>query len=363
MKILIDINHPAHVHYFRNLAKELNSKGHKVIWTIKDIKVVKDLLDAYGYEYIVFPKKPDGLLKKAIKQIEYNYKLFKICRKEKIDIALGFSVSIAHISMFSKFKSLIFDDDDDAIQPLVTKFVHPFANSLLSPESLIGKRARKDTVFYPGFHELAYLHPKRFSPDIKVLEELGLTVNDKFFILRFNAFKAHHDVGVNVLTLELKLKMVEMLKPHGKIFITTEREIEQELRQYQLKLSPEKIHSLMYYATIFMGDSQTMTSEAAVLGVPSIRCNAFVGLIATLEEEEHKYGLTYGFKPENFEDMEIKLIELLNIKDLKAEWQKRRMQLLNDKIDVTSFWLWFIEGYPESKHVIQNNPQFWAKFK
>ena len=39
MRILIR-GHPAHVHYFRNLAKELQLKGH-TIWTVKDIVVAK----------------------------------------------------------------------------------------------------------------------------------------------------------------------------------------------------------------------------------------------------------------------------------------------------------------------------------
>jgi predicted glycosyltransferase len=363
MNILIDINHPAHIHYFRNVARELTLKGHKVIWTIKDSELIKNLLDSYGYTYTILPKKQDGLLLKGLKQIEYNYKLFKICRREKIEIAIGTSVSIAQVSLFSGFKSLIFDDDDDAVQPLVTKFVHPFADCLLSPESLINKRKRKDTVFYPGYHELAYLHPKRFVPNSHVLNELNLTEKDTFFIFRFNAFKAHHDIGVAGLKLEQKLKLIENLKPYGKIFITTERNIEPELKEYQLTVSPEKIHSLMYYATLFLGDSQTMTSEAAVLGVPSLRCNSLAGEIAYLEEEENRYGLTYAFKPQNFSVMEAKLKELLTYNDIKSEWKKRQQKMLEDKIDVTSFWVWFIEKYPASKKEVKNTPDFWAKFK
>lgn len=363
MKILIDIGHPAHVHYFKNTANELINNGHQVIWSTKDIQSVKDLLDVYGYNYYTFPKKPDGLIQKIIKQIGYNYKLFKICKKENIDIAIGFSVAITHMSKISSFKSILFDDDDDSIQPLVTKFVHPFADSLLSPDALIGKRKQKGSIFYPGYHELAYLHPKRFKPDINVLNEIGIKQNEPFFILRFNAFKAHHDVGEIGLSLNLKLKMIEILKPYGKIFITTERDIEPELKEFQLKIKPEKIHSLMYYSTLFMGDSQTMTSEAAVLGVPSIRCNAFAGLLATLEEEEKKYGLTFAYLPKDFDLLTHKLTELLNTPNLKEEWQKKKDKLLSDKIDVTSFWVWFIENYPSSISKIETNEVFWSKFK
>ena len=363
MNILIDIGHPAHVHYYRNLAKELETKGHKVVWTVKEIAVAKRLLDFYGFVYTVFPPKKDGLIGKVLRQIQYDALLWKICRREKIDIAIGTSVSIAHVSRISKVKSIVFDDDDDNVQPLVTRFVNPYADVLLSPEALRGKRKRTDTLYYPGFHELAYLHPKRFIPDPEVLREAGLKVGERFFIMRFNVFKAHHDVGIQGLTLTQKLKLVEMLKSHGKIFITTERNIEPELMEYRLPVAPEKIHSLMAFSSIFLGDSQTMTSEAAVLGIPSLRCNTFAGRIAYLEEEEHRYGLTYAFLPSDFDKMLIKLNELLSTPKLQEIWQQKRQKMLDEKIDVTAFWVWFIENYPESRKQVVNNEEFWRKFR
>lgn len=176
--------------------------------------------------------------------------------------------------------------------------------------------------------------------------------------MRFNVFKAHHDIGIKGLSLEQKLKLVSMLKPLGKIFITTEREIETELSEYQMKISPEKAHSLLAYATLLIGDSQTMTSEAAVLGVPSLRCNSFARRISYLEEEEKKYGLTYSFLPEEFNKFKIKLTQLLEMSDLREEWQKRRNIMLKDKIDVTGFMVWFVENYPLSIEILKKNPDF-----
>ncbi len=363
MNILIDIGHPAHVHYYRNLANELLQKGHKVVFTVKEIEVAKKLLEHYGISYTVFPAKKDGLIEKALRQILYNWKLWRICILERIDIAIGTSISVAHVSKISSFKSIIFDDDDDEVQPLVTRYVNPFADTLLSPEALKGKRKRVDTIYYPGYHELAYLHPRRFQPDSKVLQEAGVMEGEPFFILRFNVFKAHHDVGISGLTLQQKLELIEVLKPHGRIFITTEREIEPELKEYQLPVSPEKVHSLMAFASIFLGDSQTMTSEAAMLGVPSLRCNSFSGRISYLEEQEHRYGLTYAFLPKDFYKMLAKLRELLDESDLRAVWQTKRRKMLSEMIDVTAFWCWFIENYPESIDVMRENPDYPDRFK
>jgi len=362
MNILIDIGHPAHVHLFKNLIKSLQNKN-RIYITVKNIASAIRLLEKYNINYIDIGRKSDSIISKAINQFYYNWRIFKIVHKYKIELGISSSISIAQVSKLTKMKSIMFDDDDDEVQPLMTKFGHPFADSVLSPDVLKGKRRKKQTLYYSGFHELAYLHSNRFTPDINVLKELGIKPNETFFIMRFNVFKAHHDVGIYGLNIEQKLRLIELLKPYGKIFITTEREIEPELKKYKLSVSPEKIHSLLYYATMLIGDSQTMTSEAAILGTPAIRSNSFVGKISYLEEEEHKYGLTYGFKPEDFEKMLAKIDDLLKMSDLNEEWQKRRERMLSDKIDVTAFMVWFVENYPESVKIMKKNPEYQLRFK
>lgn len=381
MNIITDIVHPAHVHLLRNFYKEMTERGHKVVVTVKDIPSAVGLLDLYGIPYVKLGEKKDNILLKAIEQLKYNIQLLYIARKNKCTMAIGTSVTLAHIGALSrlslfrpKINVVLLDDDDDEVEPLYAKYAHPFGDVVLSPKDT--PRATKKVVYYPAFHELAYLHPKRFVPSAEVLDEAGIaykkdargnvTEVEPYFIMRFNAFKAHHDVGVVGLTIENKRRMVELLAQHGKVFITTERNIDAEFAPYQLKVSPEKAHSLMYYATLFVGDSQTMTSEAAVLGTPSIRCNTFVGRIHYLEEEEHRYGLTYGFRPSESDAMFERVEELLAMgtAELKKEWGKRRAVLLSDKIDYTAFLTWFIESYPQSVNEIKAADDiFWKRFK
>lgn len=362
MRILIDIGHPAHVHKFVHLIKELDKKGSNIIVTTKNVNAIIALLEGYNINYVKIGEKYDSLLGKFYKQIIYAVKLLRIIKKYNVTLLIG-GITCAHVSKLCNAKSIIFDDDDDEVQPLFVKYAHPYCDTLLSPESLKGKRKKKGTIFYSGFHELAYLHPNRFKPDASILDEVGLKQGEPFFIMRFNVFKAHHDIGVHGLSLKQKLTLINFLEPYGKIFITTEREIEPELKRYQVRISPEKIHHLMSFATMFLGDSQTMTSEAAVLGIPAIRSNSFVGRISYLEEEEHRYKLTYGFKPNDFENMLAKIDELLKMTNLKEKWQKRREQMLSDKIDVTAFMVWFVEHYPESIEIMAKNPDYQLKFK
>lgn len=357
MKILIDINHPAHVHLLKNLIFELKKGNNTVILTVKEVPAAIRLLENLNLDFISLGNKVDSIKGKFVKQLQFDLELYKIVKKYGIDYGIGSSITLSHVSRLTKMKSFILDDDDSAVQPLFAKFAFPFADFILSPDCLSFERTGRKNVNYSGYHELAYLHPKRFEPNPQILKEVGIKDNEKFFILRFNAFKAHHDVGAQGLSLADKRKLIGLLSQHGKIFITTEDKINPEFEQYQLNLSVEKIHSLIYYATMLIGDSQTMTSEAAVLGTPSIRSNSFVGRIAYLEEQEHKYGLTFGFLPNQTENMLQKINKLLNIPNLKQEWQIRRQKMLSEKIDVTAFLLWFVENFPESFPLMKENPE------
>ena len=362
MNILIDIGHPGHVHLLKNVYRQLVEKGHRIIVTVKDIPVALNLLRHYGMEYINLGKKDDSLVQKAWNQISYNYKLIRLINKYNIDLGVGSSISLAQVSSLSRMKSIILDDDDDEVQPYFVRFAHPFADTLLSPDCLLNHRKKKSTLYYSGYHELAYLHPNHFTPDPNVLSELGLTRESPFFVIRFNVFKAHHDAGIKGISHEQKMQLINLLKPQGKIFITTERDIDPELREYQFPISPEKMHSVLYYAKMFIGDSQTMTSEAAVLGTPSIRCNSFANRISYLREQEYRYGLTYAYTPENFGGMLEKVKTLLSYNHLDQQWQKRRKKMLQDKINVSDFFAWFIENYNHSIRVMRNNPDHQLNF-
>ncbi len=363
MNILVDVGHPGHVHLLKNVIHILKKEGHRVWVTVKDIPVAKFLLEKEGIDYISLGKKADSLWGKAFSQLTYNYEVWKLVKKNKITLGIGSSITLAHVSKISRMKSIILDDDDDEVQPLFVRWGHPFADTILSPSALIGHRKSSKAIFYAGYHELGYLHPRRFIPQPAILGEIGIKEGTPFFIMRFNVFKAHHDVGAIGLSVEQKIRLVNLLQKYGKVFITTERDIEPELRDYQLLISPEKTHHLMYYAAMFLGDSQTMTSEAAVLGTPALRYNSFVGRISYLNEEEEKYELTYGFRPGCFEEMLNKIESLLQDSNLKKKWQSRQKRMLNDKIDVTGFLIWFIENYPRSVQVMKMNPHYQYSFK
>lgn len=103
-----------------------------------------------------------------------------------------------------------------------------------------------------------------------------------------------------------------------------------------------------------------------MLGTPCIRFNDFVGTkkISVLEELEHTYGLTCGISSHEPEVLYQRIDEILALPDARKEYQKRRAVMLSEKIDVTRFWMWFLENYPKSAEIAQKaDKSFWEQFK
>jgi len=361
MNILIDIGHPAHVHYFRNLYYELIKK-HNVLVTTKSVPIILDLLERYSIPYINIGEKGKGISRKFLKQVLFTHKLRKIILENSIDLAMGVSFTTIHASIKTKCKSLMILDDDISVLTSAAPFALPFMDVGLSPDSLAYEHNSK-VVYYPGFQELAYLHPNRYSPSMSVLSRYGIMPAEKYFILRFNAFKAHHDVGNGGMNISQKRSLVNLLKDHGRVYITTEDQIDAEFEHYKLPIEPQEIHDFLYYSEMLVSDSQTMSSEAAVLGVPSFRCNTFVGKISYLDEEEKRYSLTHSFLPRQFDWMLEKIREHLLLPDAKKLWREKRDHMLSGKIDVTTFWVWFIENYSESLQLTKRSDFNFEQFK
>lgn len=346
MNLLFDIGHPGHVHLLHPLVEELKQRGHNVYYSVRDIPVAKRLMEHYGMTpWLDLGRKRDSLFGKAQTVLRQDAQLLRFVRRNHIDIGLSSGIVLSHVSQFTRMKSFVFDDDDDAAEPLVVKYGHPMSAVVFTPQCI--HRRTKHSVYYAGTHELAYLHPNRFTPDPSVLAKAGLHEGERFFIMRFVALKGHHDVRQQGLSLQQKQSLVKLLEPHGRVIITSERELEPEFEPYRLPVPPEEIHSLMAYSSMFLGDSQTMTSEAAILGVPALKCNTFAGKLSVPNLLERDYGLCCSYQPEQFEQMLAQVKQLLNQDPdaVRREWQQKRQRFLDDHIDVTAFFVDYIENH------------------
>lgn len=364
MNILIQLSHPAQFHLYKFAAKNLISEGHNVYILIKTKDILEDLMKESGLPYynilpVAHRKTKLGVL---LDMLIRDYRILKFVHKHKIDLLTGSAPEVAHIGWLLKKYSVNVIEDDAEVVKLYGKVGGPFFQTVLSPVVCDNGSYENKSVKYAGYHKLAYLHPNQFTPDKRIIEKY-LGDDRPFFILRFAELKAYHDDNIRGLNTEIAQKLINILKSYGKVYITSERKLEPQFEKYRLVINPLDIHHFLYFANLYIGDSQSMAVEAAMLGTPSVRFNDFAGKIGVLEELEHKYNLTFAIKSSEPEKLYAKVNELLATPNLKCEFAEKRERMLADKIDVTAFLTWFIENYPESKTIMKENPDYQYNFK
>lgn len=353
MKILFELGHPAHVHVLKHTIWNLQKSGYETKIVARAREITPKLLKAYGFAYERL-EKYNGLTNKTFGLFINNYKLFKIAKKFKpgIFVSVG-SPHSAQVSTILRKAHISFGDTDVkkyTLYHLISSLTCPFSDVLCTPSCLISKINPKKHVKYEGYHELAYLHPNHFKPDPHTLDQLNLSDKDKFIIMRFAAWDAVHDIAHRGFkNNQERIEFVERLQTKCKIFVTSEVNIP-ELDKYKIPLAPEKIHHLLSFATMYIGEGATMASEAGVLGVPWIFVSSWGR--GYLDDQEKNYGLGYTVS-DSKEALRIAL-SLTENENLKNEWSEKRKKMLRDKIDVAKFMTEFIRRYPKSFHEYKN---------
>jgi predicted glycosyltransferase len=341
MKIMIGVGHPKHVHFRKNIINNLLKDGHEVKIVARGKDITLHLLDAYGFNYEVVGTNYKSLLKKAYGLIESDIKVLRVAKRFKPDILAGGSPYLEHVSKLIGKPHIGFTDTEHAT--LTNWLSIPFSDVICTPSCYKGRIDPKKHVIYNGYEELAYLHPNYFKPDPSVLDELGLAKDEKFALVRFVSWNASHDIADKGFIN--KNKVIDSLKQYCELFISSESKLPEAYQKYKIDIPPEKIHDMMYYADLFIGESASMACESAVLGTPAI----FVSTSRRgyTDELESCYDMLYNFSgtKKGQEDALMKASEILNNKNTKKIWQKKRDKLLKEKIDVTKFITEFIESY------------------
>ena len=418
MNVLIQLSHPAHFHLYKIVAQNLMADGHQVVFVIKSKDILEELLQNAGLPYVNINQHAHRGSKLGIlwDMLVREWRIARLCRKYKIDLLTGSTPEVAHVAKWTGRRSVNTGEDDADVISMFIKIAKPFIDGYAAPDPCEMGSVESRTTHYPGYHELAYLHPNHFEANAEVVKGYGMdirvngeevngervTVNGEqnpfapYFILRFASLNAHHDSGIKGINTEVASRLIEILKPHGRIYITSERPLEPQFEQYRIKINPLDMHHVMAFASLYIGDSQTMAAEAGVLGVPFVRFNDFVGRIGYLRELEDVYQLGSGIhatplpadspirkadgstQPSGVEALYEVVERLVEHKGerlsvsgerehfdaLRSEWAKRRERMLREKIDCAKFLTWFIEQYPVSvEEVKQAGESFWEKFK
>ena len=388
MKILVYMGHPAHFYLYKNAIINWREHGHQVEILIKKKDILQQLLDNQQWEYhnILAEGRKNSKIGMALGTLKRAWRQNKFCKTFNPDILTGTSVENSILGPLRRIPVVNCNEDDAAVVPLYAKLSYPGADAILNPVVCNSGKWDTKATKYPSYQELAYLHPNHFAADKNIVEGYGIDTTKPYFVMRFASLKAHHDDGVKGINTEVAQRLVDILQPHGQIYITSERELEPQFEPYRIRINPLDMHHVMAFASLYIGDSQTMAAEAGVLGTPFVRFNDFVGRIGYLRELEDVYQLGYGIhasplteespirrndgslQPSGTEALysAVEALVTMPANERQALFTTRREQMLRDKINYAKYLTWFIENYPQSAQQTrenQTNTDFWNQFK
>ncbi len=333
MRILIDITHPAHVHFFKNPIKILKDQGHEILITSRIKDNATELLDSFDFSHTVLStasknKNLFSFLKELFKRDYFLSRFIKIHKPDVLG-AIG-GTFIAHAGFITNTPSIIFYDTENAkLQNLITYF---FATLVITPQCY-ESWLPKNNIKYSGYHELSYLSPAYFNPDRKIAISSGIDPKKDNFFIRLVSWNANHDIGDKGLTQKTIEKITQKLSKMGNIIISSESKLPPQLEKFNYNGQISNIHHVLSQCKAFIGESATMASEAVILGVPAVyAANISRGYI---NEQEEKYEIlvkSKGLEWKNIEEAIDKVLCISNDQLLSSA-----NKLRNDTIDVAKY--------------------------
>lgn len=349
MHVLVDIGHPAHVHFFRNPIALLRDRGHDVFVTAREKEIAVALLRELNIPHRVISKLGrGGLFGLGIELIQRDFELWRIVKRYRPQAMLAIGgTSIAHVGRVTGMPALVFYDTENAV--LQNAITYPFATCVVVPACYESWLPKWRHIRYRGYHELSYLHPKYFSANRDVAIANGLAPDGDTFFIRIVSWQASHDVGERGWNSQLLRQLIAKLETRGKILISSERTLEAEFERWRYIGKPSEVHHVLAYCRALIGESATMASECAVLGVPSLYA-ALTGRGYT-NEQERRYGLVKNVRRLDWAQLDAALTEVLSRP--REHYHGARARLLADTIDVAAFVSECAETFPKPLLVYQ----------
>lgn len=329
--LYFDINHPVQVLMLRPVIGALTEAGYTTRVFARDKDVTLGLLDRFGLEATTLARRRRGRLGSAIELIARESRLLRLALEERPRAILGTSVHAARVGRITGALSVVINDDDATAVPWFARLAYPFADLIVKPQCLAFENHRHQET-YKGNQQLFYLHPSRFTADPTVRAELGIEPGQRFGVIRLSALDAHHDEGVRGLARAHLQEVAGLVPKHMAVFASLEKEQNLPAGWRPIRLPPDRLHHVLAAADFFVGNGQTMTAEAAVLGTPAFRLNDFVGRISYLKELE-SFGLAFGFRPGQERDLVARLSAVLDGNPPRAAFDGARRRFLSVMVD------------------------------
>lgn len=356
MKVLIDIGHPAHVHYFKYTIEKLKDNGYTVIVVAREKEITFDLLKAYNIPYISRGKGKHTLAGKFFYLFYGTWRILQAAYKNKTDCFLSFASPYnALATLFYRKPNITFDDTEHNV--FNHRIYIPFSDVILTPE-YFKKSFGKNHFRFRGTMDSAYLHPAYFkAKDVEFPERTEKLSGKKKVILRIVSWSASHDINQHGFSSGDISELIEKISVYADVYISSEIPIPDHLSKYSLSIKPEEIHNYMHKADLFIGESGSMATEAAYLGTHSIVFNS----------ASHEFGVFDWFSEyktfhvaDDYNDVLTTSVELLKQDVLKSESKSEAELIIRNSVCLTDFIFWLISNYPGSINKLRDINGKWS---
>ena len=333
MRILVDITHPAHAHFFRHAIQRWQNEGHAVRITSRNKDIAIQLLDEFGFEHTTIGHARHGVAGLGIELVERAWGLGRVIREFRPQVATAIAGTfIVYGCLPYRVPTVVFYDTEHA--NLSNAITYPLAKAVVTPRAY-QKDAGAKQFRYNGYQELAYTDRRVFTPDPSALAAEGLQPGEPFIIVRLVNWGASHDVGdYGVKNLR---DVIGALSPYGRVILSSEKTLPPDLQALTLRGPRQNMLHLQAFARLFFGESATMASECAMLGTPAIFLST--SRRGYIDEQQNRYDMVYSFNDPTTGQAQAlaKARALLEDPATPALWQAKREKMLNELIDVTAF--------------------------
>ena len=319
-KILLEIGHPAHVHFFRHSILRLTELGHRIYIVTRNKDVTNQLLDRFGLPYECLSQPASGKLAMAAELAKRWLKTIARLVRYRIDVAVSISgITTSLPARLCRVPNIVFTDTEDA--RLTNRIAFPFADVIYTPEFFL-KTIHGPHRRYAGLHELAYLQDFDFDEGAKIRTQLGLP--EKYSFIRMVANDALHDRDVQGIRLPEVQEMIRLLEKVGQVYLSCEGSLPPELASYKLPVPIERIHAILAGAQVFLGESPTMAVESSLLGTPAFLVSQRAQRLGNMICLERDHKLLINAR--TWADLREKLAAQPDLAALKRDWTVRAEQ-------------------------------------
>ena len=338
MKAMICFTHPAWVHQFHHILWQMQERGDEVLAFVAEKDGNSKLLDSYGIPYVRCAKSTGkNPVEKAFLFLKLSLQFSLAALRFKPDIMIGRAAPMLSVASWVSGKPHLLYEDTE-VSRFALQICKRLSTKLLTPRTFLtdlGKcQERVDT-----YKELFYLHPSVFTPDKQVLRDVGFNPDEPYILVRFVAWNASHDIGKKGLDDAGKIALVKKLSLYGRVYVSSEGPVPEELKPNLLKTPYELVHHVLAFAKLVYSEGATMASEAVMLGTHALYVNVIKS--GSTQEQSERFQLLYNFNDgaDRYEKATAKAIELLETPDLEQQGAQKLKKLLSEKVDINQYYM------------------------